>query len=434
MRRLWLLLIVLAAMLVSGCAIQTREQLYALPRRSQEYNNLQAVVDEAMAGLDYSAPVAGENQQTVQMADLDGDGTPEFLLFARGGGERPLHILIFRETEEGYSLGNTIECQGTAFDKIEYVQMDENPGMELVVGCQVSDQVVRAAGVYTFASGEPELLETVSYAEYLCTDLDGDGRGEIFLLRPGMGENGSAQILTMKDGEMEPPLHAEMSAPIENRRRIIAGQLSDGYQAVFVASTSGDGAMLTDVYTYASGTLANVTYSMESGGSLETLRAYPVFADDIDDDGVVELPDVLSGSQEQENGAGEQYTIRWYALDSKGNQTDKRYTYHDFTAGWYLDLKSGWAGRLMVGREDGGWAFYLRGEGESATRMLTVFAFTGEDREEQAVQDNRFVLLRTEAVTYAAHLEVASGLLDITQEELTGGFHLIYREWKTGET
>lgn len=433
MRRLWILLIALVAALVSGCAIQTPEQLYALPKRSQEYDNLQAVVDKAMAGLDYSAPVAGENQQTVQMADLDGDGTPEFLLFAKGSGERPLHILIFREAEGGYSLGNTIECQGTAFDKIEYVQMDENPGMELVVGCQVSDQVVRAAGVYTFASGEPELVETVSYVEYLCTDLDGDGLGELFLLRPGMGEQGSAQILAMKDGAMEPPLHAEMSAPIENRRRIIAGKLSDGCQAVFVASTSGDGAMLTDVYTYAPGMLANVTYSMEAGSSLETLRAYPVFADDIDDDGVVELPDLISVPQEEAQ-AGERYTIRWYALDSKGNQTDKRYTYHDFAAGWYLELYSGWAGRLMVEREEGNWVFYLRGEGEGATKMLTVFAFSGDDREEQAVQDNRFVLLRTDAITYAARLEVASGLLDITQEEVTGGFHLIYKEWKTGET
>ena len=71
---LLLTMLMLTALLFTGCAMRTVEDMYALPKRSEEYNQFQSVVDSAMVGLTYSAPISGENQQTVQMADLDGDG------------------------------------------------------------------------------------------------------------------------------------------------------------------------------------------------------------------------------------------------------------------------------------------------------------------------------------------------------------------------
>ena len=77
-KRIWLFpLLILASLLLTGCALQTVDEMYALPKRSKEYDSLQSAIDSAMYGLSYSAPVSGENQQTVQMADLDGDGVEE---------------------------------------------------------------------------------------------------------------------------------------------------------------------------------------------------------------------------------------------------------------------------------------------------------------------------------------------------------------------
>ena len=92
-RRLFVLLLA-AAMLLSGCALRTVDKMYSLPKRSDAYNDLQSVLDASMADLEFCAPLSGENQQTVQMADLDGDGVEEYLLFARGPSENPLQILI----------------------------------------------------------------------------------------------------------------------------------------------------------------------------------------------------------------------------------------------------------------------------------------------------------------------------------------------------
>ena len=54
MRRLVPALIL--ALLLSGCAVQTAESLYALPGRPRGFARLEAAMDASMAGLTYAAP------------------------------------------------------------------------------------------------------------------------------------------------------------------------------------------------------------------------------------------------------------------------------------------------------------------------------------------------------------------------------------------
>ena len=70
----------------------------------------------------------------------------------------------------------------------------------------------------------------------------------------------------------------------------------------------------------------------------------------------------------------------------------------------------------------------------SSNCLMTIYVFTGLQREEQAVSDNRFVLHRTESTVYAAHLEVVSAAYGITQESMKNAFHMIVQDWKVGET
>jgi len=99
-KRILLAMLVLASLLLSGCTLRTVEEMYALPKRSEEYKELQSAIDTAMYGLTYSSPQSGENQQTVQLADLDGDGVEEYLVFAKGASDKPLQVLIFSQEED----------------------------------------------------------------------------------------------------------------------------------------------------------------------------------------------------------------------------------------------------------------------------------------------------------------------------------------------
>ena len=100
MNRMWkIALCVLMLLILCGCSVLTVDEMYYPPKRSEAFDNLQTVMNDAMSGLDYCAPISGENQQNVQMADLDGDGLNEYLVFAKGTQDRPLRILVFRGTD-----------------------------------------------------------------------------------------------------------------------------------------------------------------------------------------------------------------------------------------------------------------------------------------------------------------------------------------------
>ena len=98
-----LLLVLLTAALLSGCSARTVDELYCLPKRSEEFNNLQSAISKEMDGLEYCAPLTGENLQTLQMADLDGDGADEYLVYAKSESQSVLNVLIFCQSKGRYS-------------------------------------------------------------------------------------------------------------------------------------------------------------------------------------------------------------------------------------------------------------------------------------------------------------------------------------------
>lgn len=436
-RVLAVVLLTALALSLWGCAM-TVEQMYCLPRRSERYENLQTVMDQAMGSLEYSAPAAGENQQTVQMADLDGDGSSEIILFARGGEETPLKILLFAPVEDGYEYRTTIESTGTGFDQVEYVQMDGKPGLELIVGRQVSDQVLRNVSVYSFSDGQVHQVLNANYVKFLTCDLDSNGCSDLFVIHPGQeeGERALAELYSIHGGEGVRSTEEELSVPAENLKRVITGGLESGEKAVFVASRTGEKSIITDVFALVGGSFTNVSFSSESGTSVNTLRNYYVYADDIDMDGVVELPDLITVKlpEEQENAAS-QHLIRWYAMNGDGSEVEKMFTYHNFLDGWYLELDSALAPRVCVLRStSGGYQFHAWNEAGTETALLfTIHRMTGEERMNVAGKEELMEIYKTDSVVYAVKLEPQARNEGITLEALIERFRLIQADWNTGE-
>lgn len=433
-----IILLFAAVLLLAGCNVSTVEDLYCLPKRSEAYNNLQSLIDQAMNGLEFSAPISGEHQQTVQLADLDGDGNDEYLLFAKGNSEKPLQIFIFANKADEYYLLDSIESSGTNFQQVEYVHMDGKGGVEIVVGRQLSDQVVRSVSVYTMINGQIEEVMKTSYSKFVCADMDKNGYQELMLLRPGENDadSGVAELYAMSGDALERSTQVNMSEPADHIRRIMIGKLNDGIPAVYVASDAGSDAIITDVYAVVNNQFVNVTFSNESGTSVQTLRNYYVYADDIDSDGILELPDLITMRMPEGDGASQsQHLIRWYAMNSNGSEANRKYTFHNYAGSWYVELDGAIAPRIAAVQRGSSYEFYLWDENfETSEKLMTIHALTGSKREEQAIINNRFVLNRTDSVVYAAELEVASGAYGMSREGLIKNFHLIVQDWNTGET
>ena len=432
-----LTLLLAVIFLLTGCSFRTVNEFYSLPKRSEGYTNLQSVMQSTMNGLEYAAPQGGEFQQTLQTADLDGDGNNEYLLFARSNSaDKPLRIFIFCGNGEEYWLQDTIECIGSSFDQVAYAKIQEGEGVQLLVGHQVSDQVLKSMSVYQMIDGEMERILTTNYARFLCSDLDENGLSEIFVIHPNVQNSRKcvAELYGSLNGAMERSQEVSLSASADSIKRIVLGKLNDGPAAIYVASGLDGNSIITDACALIDGKLTNVSLSADSGTSVQTIRNYYVYADDIDGDGVLELPRLISLAESKKSESDEtQYVIQWYALNSDGSTADKMYTYHNFVGRWYLHVDPEIAANLTATQRGNSYEFGLwNAKKKKSQKLMTLYVLTGQRREEQAVEDNRFVVHKNESTIYAVKLEVASAAYGMTQESLIDSFHLIVDDWNSG--
>ena len=428
--------VMLSALLLSGCAMRTIDELYAPPKRSEEYSRLQSAIDIAMAGLEYSAPLSGENQQAVQMADLDGDGVEEYLVFAKGNSDKPMQILIFSQKEEGeVEIEDVITGNGSAFELVQYAQIDGKPGVELVVGCQVSDQLMGSVSVYSFSSGRAERLVNAGYSKLLTLDLGGSDQKEMLLVQRGESDqaNAVAVLYRYRNKSMIRSVEVELSRPAANVKRISAGVLQCGTPAVYVSTAEEGSSIRTDILALKEDRLSRVTVldSMEN----QVQSSYYVYAEDVDEDGIMEIPDLIPVRPMPDAwNQTSQYLIHWKSVDLDGVVTDKLQSFHNYADGWYLILNSDWENRLTVYQVGSTYVFSMWDEDyQNADPLFTVFALSGSDRETQATEDGRFKLHSNEDVVYAARLDADGSEYGIDERYLTDHFRLIHQDWNTGE-
>lgn len=427
-------------LLLTGCFVKTVDELYTLPKHSDEYHRLEQAIEQVMASQNavYAAPVSGTNQQSVQLADLDGDGVEEAIAFLKTTGEKPLRACIFASVDGEYRLMDTIEGDGTSFSSVDYGSLRGERGVELIIGRQLSTDVLQSLSAYAYIDGHVVELMSANYSEYRVVDLDSDAKPDIFVLRfDAERPQAVAELYRWRDGQIERAPETNLSAGATQVKRILAGKLTQDTPAIFVASAYEQTGLITDVFAMQNGVFCNIS---AAGGdeTVSTVRNYYVYAADIDEDGLIELPRIVSlraqGDTEENFSA-----IDWYNLDLSGRTRQKLTTYHNFSGGWYLILPQQWGRELCISRSaeiDGVRGYTVASWlDESHTEpIVTVYAFSGENRAQMASADGRFLLAEKGDVSYAAALGSGATARTLNEESVRQLFRFIHIDWNSGET
>lgn len=445
MRRKKHILILAAALfcllLCTGCVGQPADTLYALPRQPDEYYELQSAIDQVLGtGASYSGPLTGSNQQAVQLADLDGDGQDEAIVFVKVAGPKALKAYIFDSEQDGtYQNTAVIEGDGSAFDSADYVQIDGEPGLEIIVGRQLSEQISQSLGAYAYREGRLVELMTANYAEYTAVDLDGDDCRDIFILRQEVDDRtDAAELYRYEGGRMVREPEVSLSTGAKEIKRMVTGYVSPGVPAVFVASTYSQEEIVTDIFAFLDGAFRNISTNAETGLSAQTVRNYNVYAADIDKDGLVELPTPValpSTSATDETF----WVIDWFNLGVNGQRVTKMTTFHSYQNGWYLELPESWHDKMTVSRavtdlDVPGYTFSKwNGRSVEPEEIFTVYAFTGENRLERAEAAGCFLLAEKGETAYAAVFGDCPWAKELSENDLQAMFHFIQVDWNSGE-
>lgn len=270
-------------------------------------------------------PVSGSNIQPVQLEDLDGDGEEEALAFFRNSAdEKPLKIYIFTAGKQGYEQAAVIEGTGTSIYSIAYEDLDQDGRKELLVGWRVNTDLL-ALSVYTLRSGEPEeLVQGTSYVKYAVNDLNRDGLWELVVLRADEEGNGIADYYCWQEEEFQLRTSARITstmAELSQQGRVKSGVLQDGTPALFVTGVEESAWMVTDILTVKNGELVNILLSDVTGVSSEIAPFSSLYPEDINGDGITEVPHPEPIPAWGNVGEAPCRRIDWYTYTSDGTQS-----------------------------------------------------------------------------------------------------------------
>lgn len=450
-KRLLAVLCVLSMLTLSGCdfthVLKSTDDLYALPQASEEYTSLQTCLQQLLdSGLEYAPPLSGSNTQPVQLKDLDRDGEDEALAFFRESSakESPLKIYIFKkDSDDVYQEACVIVGDGTDINSVLVCQLigGSSSAFELVVSWQVSSAVYTLSA-YSLADYRPtELMTPTPYTRYSAMDMDGDGEDELILMTIENSDN-SASSATYYDntsGTIEVSSSANLSACMSSIDKIKSGVLADGTPVLYVTGAAQDTTnnaphQITDILTLQEGVLANITLNQDTLSSDSTVRYNLTSGQDINGDGVLEIPIPFTLDNYDTNASDTFYAIHWRQYSADGSYTVVSTTYYNSADGWYLELPEEWMDQLSLARRDitvsstneRGVLFYY-----CDTPFLAICKNTGTNREKNASANGRIVLARDSSAIYSLELfDSASGLI-LSAGDLSNQFHLITTDWST---
>lgn len=423
--------LLLAALLfcLSGCYSGNIDQYFSLPMASEEYRQLQSLIDEELAsGSEYAAPIHGSYRQSVQLSDVDGDGADEALAFFRDAAKNP-KINIYDSENGEYWLALSISGEGSSIGRIDYADLTGDGQKELLVSWQISSGL-SVLGVYSLAGWSGDVLLSTDSAEFVTGDINRDGCDELLNLRAANSTTYLVDQYTFPLGQEPQATSAALSAGISALQRLRMVTLAGDAPALLAESTLTTGDLVSDLFVCRDGSLINLTMNRTTQIS-ETRRSYSlVYAQDIDGDGSTEIP---HPQQLYSRGDEVFWSIAWFRYDASGRASTIMTTYHCVTDNWYLVLPSGWDVGLTVRRDDsvsGERAVILsrlRSDG-SLEDYAAVYAITGENRYERARLDNRFLLQEEGTTVYAA--KILDGKTD--ENTIRSRFHVIYTDWSSG--
>ena len=419
------------AAVLSGCTVfdSSVEQLFTLPRMAPEYTGLSQQLDSLISqGYDYASPSGGRNIQSVQMVDLEDDGRQEALVFLRrSADEKPLKIMVYRlDGDDSYSLLCTIESSGTAVDSVYYQDLNGDGRQELIVGWRISADVQTLAA-YSIEP-EPVALMSCGYSRFSIQDLNGDGAPSLLVIRAD-GELGPvAEFYGWQEEQMGVSYRCRLSSSMTalNRGSVVTGMADRDTPAVFITGVDTTSMAVTDILIYRpEAGLVNVALDKTSGVSAAVYPYRQLAPQDIDGDGVTEIPCPLGDSAaEQTDGL-----VSWMSWQSDGRFQQTAKTYHSLSSGWYFTIPASWWSwevDAVTGGIQNESQMTLRINGDS---VLTIYTITGENRDNRSRMGSRIVLRRQATTVYAGEVYEIAPYYGMDEDLLRRSFSLILGTW-----
>ena len=246
-----------------------------------------------------------------------------------------------------------------------------------------------------------------------------------------------ARLYQYRNGSLSMVGEASTSAETVSVERMRTGHVLDDYTAVFAEEKMASGVGLTtDIFVFADRTLVNLALDGENTITRSTYRPVSVYATDINNDGVTELPRaVLMAGYTDAAASDAVFMLDWYAYSVDEPPALVMTTYQNISDAWSLVIDPTWHDRITATKTtDSGisavtFSEYVGRGGQIP--LFTIYCATGSSRDYYAGRIDLLQLGETAQAVYFARIadESEQSSLEISAEAIQNRFSLVKQDW-----
>lgn len=343
----------LICFLFCGCELFTVDtaELLNTPKLSGDISPIADAI-AASAGGDYTLkyPSKGSYRSAVVQNDINGDGLLEaFAFYSITENETTTMVMNVICNKDGkWTSAAQQKIVAGGVDKIEFCDLDNDGIEEILVGWEIYGTSEMQLAVYSFKNNTIAQRMLQQYNHFVCCDLDEDGTNEVFLIMSNSAAQiNTASVYALTESGVSELYSCELDPTVRFVNEPTVSHLSSGKPAVYIDEVKGVGAV-TEVLFIEKNRLVNPLLNLESRETLATLRSSFINSQDINGDGIIEIPVQENVPSIMKSSVNEKlYLTNWCSYNGE-TLTAQLTTMININDGYYYIISSKRAGQIAI--------------------------------------------------------------------------------------
>lgn len=412
---------------LSSCSVigTSPEDLMVAPYPTGELRDVLTALQRNVKKFTPVYPKTGDTRCAFLLRDSEG-GRLAFAFYTLEADPNT-HLNILRQEEDEWKSVFVYNETPGKLETIEFADLDGDGSDEIITAWSLFGSLERQLNIFAIKKDTLSTVFSEEYAGFVLADLNGDELQELVVIsREPSVFKAQAGIYRFSEGKWISLGSVPLDGNISEYAKISVSPGTGDAQGVYIDAYKGDG-MITDVILMKNGVpVSSFMKSTPGSTNTETFRPQNLVSSDVDGDGRVEIPflTLLPGYADKK--AEERaYLTTWKRFDGISFETSFS-ALINMTDGYYLKFPENWIGHVTILRDNENRArtFKVWDEELSDTleTLLQIRVFSEENWKN--ADKNWILLQKKQGFVYAALLWEHSPL-SLTGNQLRDRFYFV---------
>ncbi len=319
---------------LSGCSFTNFEMsnLMHPPKATGEMAEIQSLIEKTVGSdIIFKCPQNGEYKSAIIMHDIDGDGQEEAIAVYQVTAQDPqTHIMLIDKVEGNWQVAKNINSKNTDLDKICFGDINGDGRENIILGWSSYTNYEKELTVIMFNNEDyVALYPSETYSDVTVNDFNSDGKAEILTLSVskrdssniGNNENRTARASLIgfksESNEFNVIDSVLMDSTVVKYNNVQFGKLNEFQEGAVIDGTTDKSKTTTEIVYWDSSRkkLMAPLYNFQTFSSTAFLRDNFVQSEDINHDGIIEIPQLDLSYDGSDNNAV--YVLSWFRYNTR---------------------------------------------------------------------------------------------------------------------